>query len=147
MADFKLVLSDSKDGRAYNVSVSGGSANAFIGKRIPNANPFQAGVAGPAGAASFFMTQSEDTANAIGDLLGTRYIVTDIEMDSPKFWAMATWFNTSASDAPYNPAYYVTTDQSGGYQLVKLNNQSYYETMVSRLHKIFLRVETFPPVD
>ncbi|HVP24708.1 MAG TPA: 30S ribosomal protein S6e [Methanomicrobiales archaeon] len=34
MVDFKLVLSDTKDGRAYNVSVSGGSANAFIGKRI-----------------------------------------------------------------------------------------------------------------
>jgi small subunit ribosomal protein S6e len=34
MVDFKLVLSDAKDGRAYNVSVSGGSANAFLGKRI-----------------------------------------------------------------------------------------------------------------
>ncbi len=34
MVDFKLVLSDAKDGRAYNVSVSGGSANAFVGKRI-----------------------------------------------------------------------------------------------------------------
>jgi small subunit ribosomal protein S6e len=34
MVDFKLVLSDAKDGKAYNVSVSGGSANAFIGKRI-----------------------------------------------------------------------------------------------------------------
>ena len=34
MVDFKLVLSDGKAGRAYNVSVSGGSANAFLGKRI-----------------------------------------------------------------------------------------------------------------
>ena len=34
MVDFKLVLSDAKDGRAYNVSVSGGSANAFLGKRF-----------------------------------------------------------------------------------------------------------------
>jgi len=34
MVDFKLVLSDAKDGQAYNVSVSGGSANTFIGKRI-----------------------------------------------------------------------------------------------------------------
>ena len=34
MVDFKLVLSDAKDGKAYNVSVSGGSANAFIGKRV-----------------------------------------------------------------------------------------------------------------
>ena len=34
MVDFKLVLSDAKDGKAYNVSVSGGSVNAFVGKRI-----------------------------------------------------------------------------------------------------------------
>jgi small subunit ribosomal protein S6e len=34
MVDFKLVLSDAKAGRAYNVSVSGGSASAFLGKRI-----------------------------------------------------------------------------------------------------------------
>ena len=34
MVDFKLVLSDTKDGHAYNVAVSGGSANAFIGKRV-----------------------------------------------------------------------------------------------------------------
>jgi oligosaccharyl transferase (archaeosortase A-associated) len=106
----------------------------FIGKRIPNANPFQAGVAGPTGAASFFMSQSEEGVNAIADQIGTRYVVTDIEMDSPKFWAMATWFNTTAGDNPYMPGYYVTTDRSGQYQLVKLNNQSYYETMVSRLH-------------
>jgi oligosaccharyl transferase (archaeosortase A-associated) len=106
----------------------------FIAKRIPNANPFQAGVAGPAGAASYFMTGSEEYANSVADQLGTRYVITDIEMDSPKFWAMATWFNSSVSDTPYNPTYYVPGQTSGQYQLVKLNNQSYYETMVSRLH-------------
>jgi len=106
----------------------------FIAKRIPNANPFQSGVAGPTGAAAFFMTQSEDYANFVADTLGTRYVVTDIEMDSPKFWAMATWFNSTVNDTPYNPAYYVPSQTAGQYQLVKLNNQSYYETMVSRLH-------------
>src|SRR5512137_213555 len=34
MVDFKLVLSDTKAGRAYNVSVSGGAASAFLGKRV-----------------------------------------------------------------------------------------------------------------
>jgi len=105
----------------------------FIAKRIPNANPFQAGVAGPTGAAAFFMTQSEDYANYVADQLGTRYVITDIEMDSPKFWAMATWFNSSVSDEPYNPGYYVESSSSQ-YQSVKLFNQSYYETMISRLH-------------
>ncbi|MDD1664790.1 MAG: oligosaccharyl transferase, archaeosortase A system-associated, partial [Methanomicrobiales archaeon] len=106
----------------------------FIAKRIPNANPFQAGVAGPTGAAAYFLTRSEEYANSVADQIGIRYVITDIEMDSPKFWAMATWFNSSASDTPYNPAYYIQTENSGQYQLVKLNNQSYYETMVSRLH-------------
>ncbi len=106
----------------------------FIGKRIPNANPFQAGVTGPTGAAAYFMTQSEDYANSVADKIGIRYVITDIEMDSPKFWAMATWFNASVNDTLYNPAYYVPGQTSGQYQLVKLNNQSYYETMVSRLH-------------
>ena len=107
----------------------------FIARRIPNANPFQAGVAGPTGAAAYFMTQSEDYANMVADKLGTRYIVTDIEMDSPKFWAMATWFNASVNDTAYNPAYYVPSQTTEGrYEGVKLNNQSYYETMVSRLH-------------
>jgi dolichyl-diphosphooligosaccharide--protein glycosyltransferase len=106
----------------------------FIAKRIPNANPFQAGVTGPTGAAAYFMTRSEEYANSVADQIGTRYVVTDIEMDSPKFWAMATWFNSSVSDTPYNPAYYVQGETAGQYQLVKLNNQSYYETMISRLH-------------
>ncbi|MDD1715626.1 MAG: 30S ribosomal protein S6e [Methanolinea sp.] len=34
MAEFKVVLSDQKNGRAYNVDVSGGAANAIIGRRI-----------------------------------------------------------------------------------------------------------------
>ncbi|HXW98319.1 MAG TPA: oligosaccharyl transferase, archaeosortase A system-associated [Methanomicrobiales archaeon] len=106
----------------------------FIAKRIPNANPFQAGVAGPTGVAQFFVSQDEAYADGVADAIGTRYVVTDIEMDSPKFWAMATWFNSSAGDAPYNPGFYVPSDTSGHYQLVKLNTQAYYDTMISRLH-------------
>lgn len=34
MVEFKVVLSDQKTGRAYNVDVSGGSAGAIIGKHI-----------------------------------------------------------------------------------------------------------------
>ncbi len=107
----------------------------YIAKRIPNANPFQRGVAGDIGAASFFMTISEDSANAIADKLGTRYVITDIEMDSGKFWAMATWFNKSAGIQPYQ-TYFAVSDpaQPSTYEQVLLNNQSYYLTMISRLH-------------
>jgi len=43
MVEFKVVLSDQKTGRAYNVNVSGGPAGAIIGKRIGeelDAGPF-----------------------------------------------------------------------------------------------------------
>ena len=73
----------------------------YIAKRIPNANPFQQGVAGPDGAAAYFMSTSEDDANAILDRTGTRYVVTDIEMDTGKFWAMSTWDNATLGTDPY----------------------------------------------
>ena len=34
MVDFKVVVSDPKSGRAYNVDASGGAAGAIVGKRI-----------------------------------------------------------------------------------------------------------------
>ncbi|PKK85642.1 MAG: 30S ribosomal protein S6e [Thermoplasmata archaeon HGW-Thermoplasmata-1] len=34
MVDFKVVVSDPKDGKSYNVSVSGHHANSLIGKKI-----------------------------------------------------------------------------------------------------------------
>ena len=107
----------------------------FIAKRIPNANPFQRGVAGEIGAAAYFMTTSEQSANSIADQLGTRYIITDIEMDTGKFWAMATWFNRTASIRPYQTQFAASDPaQPDRYQEVVLNNQTYYLTMVSRLH-------------
>ena len=107
----------------------------FIAKRIPNANPFQQGVDGQYGAAAFFMTTSEDSADAVLDHDGTRYVVTDIEMDTGKFYAMATWFNATVSNAPYQATF--ASPASGNpnsLQPVTLNDQQYYLTMISRLH-------------
>ncbi len=107
----------------------------FIAKRIPNANPFQAGVAGPNGAASYFMSQSEPVANTILKNDGTRYIVTDIEMDTGKFWAMATWYNQSTGAYPYQRPYFVPNpDNPNQYSAVTLYETPYYQTMVSKLH-------------
>lgn len=107
----------------------------YIAKRIPNANPFQQGVAGPDGAAAFFMSTSEDTADAILDRIGTRYIVTDIEMDTGKFWAMSTWYNASLATDPYQMVMIVQNkDAPSGYELARLNKQEYYLTTISRLH-------------
>jgi dolichyl-diphosphooligosaccharide--protein glycosyltransferase len=107
----------------------------YIAQRIPNANPFQAGVSGPDGSAAYFMATNESTANTILDHDGTRYVITDVEMDTGKFWAMATWFNTTAAAAPYQMTVLVPgqTDSSN-YQSALLNKQAYYDTMISRLH-------------
>jgi len=107
----------------------------YIAKRIPNANPFQSGVSGPDGAAAFFVTTSEDTADTIRDHDGTRYVVTDILMDISKFPAMATWYNQTLAETPYMPTMYVP-DQSttGRYEPAMLFTGDYYLTMVSRLH-------------
>ncbi len=107
----------------------------YIAKRIPNANPFQAGVAGANGSAAFFMSQSETGANAILKNDGTRYVITDIEMDTGKFWAMATWYNTSAGAGPYQRPYLVPSpDNPGQYGAVTLYDIPYFQTMVSKLH-------------
>ncbi len=107
----------------------------YIGKRIPNANPFQSGVAGEYGAAAYFMTTSEGSANAILDKLGTKFVITDYEMDVTKFWAMATWYNETEAIKPYEMYFAISDpDQPANYQQVLLNNATYYKTMVSRLH-------------
>jgi len=107
----------------------------YIAKRLPNANPFQSGVSGPDGAAAFFVTTSEDTADTIREHDGTRYVVTDILMDVSKFPAMATWYNQTLAETPYMPTMYVP-DQSttGRYEPAMLFTGEYYQTMVSRLH-------------
>jgi dolichyl-diphosphooligosaccharide--protein glycosyltransferase len=107
----------------------------YIAKRIPNANPFQQGVAGQDGAAAYFVTTSEDTANTILDHDGTRYVITDIEMDTGKFWAMATWDNATLGTSSYQETFLTTgRDNPNMLESVLLNNQQYYLTMISRLH-------------
>jgi oligosaccharyl transferase (archaeosortase A-associated) len=107
----------------------------YIAKRIPNANPFQQGVAGPDGAAAYFMSTDEGEANAILDRIGTRYIVTDIEMDTVKFWAMSTWDNATLATDPYQTVLLVQSQKNpDGYDMAQLNKQEYYLTTISRLH-------------
>ena len=107
----------------------------YISKRIPNANPFQQGVTGDAGAAAYFVSTSEENANAILEKLGTRYVITDIEMDTGKFPAMATWYNPSLAADPYMKTMFVPAqNDQNRLEPRTLNTLQYYLTMVSRLH-------------
>jgi dolichyl-phosphooligosaccharide-protein glycotransferase len=110
----------------------------YIAKRIPNANPFQQGVTGPNGSASYFVATSEETANRILDSEGTRYVVTDIPMDdlvTGKFHAMATWHNSTDGLTPYIKTFSVQSeDNASQFRNAYFIDQNYFLTMVSRLH-------------
>lgn len=107
----------------------------YISKRIPNANPFQAGVAGPYGAASFFLAQDEGTVSQIADHQGTRYVITDTAMDTAKFWAMSTWFNSSVGVAPYQQIMLIpNAGNPAQSQVGQVNLGPYFGTIISRLH-------------
>ena len=116
----------------------------YIAERIPNSNPFQQGVAGPDGAAAYFVSTNETESNRILDVKQTRFVVTDIEMAVSKFWAMATWYNTTAQTAPYQMTMYARNQQNTNVlDPVTVNIQPYYLTTVARLH-IFDGSETAP---
>jgi asparagine N-glycosylation enzyme membrane subunit Stt3 len=81
------------------------------------------------------MSISEDEGNQVLDRAKTRYIITDIEMDTGKFWAMATWYNSSVAASPYQMTLLTPAQNNpDSYESVLLNTQQYYLTMISRLH-------------
>jgi len=106
-----------------------------LGYRLPNANPFQFGVSGDDGAARFFITTNESVASGILDRLHTRYVMTDYEMDTGKFWAMTTWDNPEVGAYPYQRSFILPDpDNPNIGQNIPFFMEPYYRTMVSRLH-------------
>ncbi|MFN3384010.1 MAG: oligosaccharyl transferase, archaeosortase A system-associated [Archaeoglobaceae archaeon] len=120
-----------------------------IGKRMAIANPFQQGIGNfydeIPGAAPFFVARNESYVEKVAESLNVRYVVSDIEMATGKFYAMATW---AEGDLPLAEKYYdgvlYLTQQGNlgiGYQippnaypLVRLPSKLYYETMEAKLH-------------
>ena len=112
-----------------------------IGRRIPNANPFQQGIGGrrdsieednQPGASTFFTASSEEEATAVleaihpdPDKVGARYIISDIEMATGKFYAMTAW--TLDTDNYYIP---VQTGQG----VMTVPGERYYNSMEAKLH-------------
>ncbi|WOF17087.1 oligosaccharyl transferase, archaeosortase A system-associated [Methanoplanus sp. FWC-SCC4] len=107
----------------------------FVAKRAPNSNPFQEGVAGPNGAAAYFIQMDESESDKILDNLNTRYVITDGMMADSKFWAMSTWYNSTVMNSPYE-AYFAVRTQDGTIGQLKLNMPDYYNTMIARLHNL-----------
>ncbi|MBO8183396.1 MAG: oligosaccharyl transferase, archaeosortase A system-associated [Archaeoglobus sp.] len=128
-----------------------------IAHRIPNANPFQQGIGNKynhvPGAAPFFTAYNESEANAIADKLGVKYVVSDVEMATGKFYAMAVWAEGTLEKAEklyyIGPGYvYITPNGQLGISLSRLNiptgsrvltvinvpSENYFKTMEAKLH-------------
>ncbi|HOW14592.1 oligosaccharyl transferase, archaeosortase A system-associated [Methanosarcina sp.] len=112
-----------------------------LGHRMPNANPFQAGIGGRGssinetnmpGAAPFLTAQSEEEATSVleaidpdPDKAGARYVITDELMAVNKFSAIPEW--TLDTEGYYQPYW-----TGSGYQ--SLPSTRYFNSMMIRLH-------------
>lgn len=136
----------SKDSFKYPESAYGvtswwdyGHLITYFAHRIPTANPFQNGVSGKYGASTFLMNRSETNANEIASVVGTKYVITDIEMTTGKYWAMATWHDPINNIDLHQKRLYVPAQRdvnTGGiqYEPVMFNLPLYYQSLVVRLH-------------
>ncbi|MCX9014428.1 MAG: oligosaccharyl transferase, archaeosortase A system-associated [Candidatus Methanoperedens sp.] len=103
--------------------------------RIPNANPFQAGIGGGSshapGASTFLIAQTEEGANEVLDKLGingkpgARYVVSNAYMAYSILTVFAEWDET-------NYGYYTQIQTNNGQQVVP--SQKYFGTMEAKLH-------------
>lgn len=125
-----------------------------IGKRMAVANPFQQGIGNfynnIPGAAPFFVTQNESYAEWVADQLNVRYVVSDIEMATGKFYAMAVWAegDLDTAYAKYYDGYlFVTPDGrvgiGHGYDIpmnafvpMRVMTEAYYNSMEAKLHML-----------
>uniref|UniRef100_A0A7C3UB62 dolichyl-phosphooligosaccharide-protein glycotransferase n=1 Tax=Geoglobus ahangari TaxID=113653 RepID=A0A7C3UB62_9EURY len=127
-----------------------------IAHRIPVANPFQQGIGNKynnvPGAAPFFTAFNESYADEIAKKLDVKYVVSDIEMATGKFYAMAVWAEGSLEKAHqiYYRGYGIVYQDINGNIGISLSgripmgaqpimgmnipSENYYETMEARLH-------------
>ena len=127
-----------------------------IAHRIPVANPFQEGIGNKynnvPGAAPFFTAFNESYADEIAKKLNVKYVISDVEMETGKFYAMAVWAEGSLEKAQqiYYKGYGVVYQDINGnigisltgripfgakaLTVVNIPSKSYYETMEAKLH-------------
>jgi len=103
-----------------------------IGKRIPNSNPFQAGVSGEYGVAAVLTNTDEAQIMEKLDHLGTKYVMTDYLMAHGVFGPMTVWNDTTLQTAPY---YYTFLQQGsdGTYSYASAATPEFYDTLTIRL--------------
>jgi dolichyl-diphosphooligosaccharide--protein glycosyltransferase len=91
----------------------------YVAQRIPNANPFQAGITeenGTTGASPFFCSIDEDTSVKMLDALGSRYVAIDNQMATGKFPAIQKWIGDEDGWEYVTNSTFVYMDQTAMYQ-------------------------------
>ncbi len=103
-----------------------------IGERIPNSNPFQAGVSGEYGVAAVLTNTNESQIVEKLDHLGTKYVMTDYLMANGIFGAMTVWNDSTLGMAPY---YYTFLQKGtdGTYSYVSAATPEFFNTLTVRL--------------
>lgn len=110
----------------------------YWGHRIPNANPFQAGISG---VAPFLTAQTEEEGDKLMDELGSRYVVTDGFMAYGIQSIFATWNNQNdiwdegfSGKARFNPQnYYFSAIQTNkGFE--NIPGLKTFTSMTGKLH-------------
>jgi len=120
----------------------------YWGHRIPNANPFQAGIGGGSahapGASTFLIAQTEEDANNVLDKLGingnpgARYVVSNAYMAYAIMDVFVTWNDAYVSNkqlngnAACNAYLFMPIQTSQGGTCVPI--PEYYDTMEAKLH-------------
>ncbi len=127
-----------------------------IGHRMPNANPFQQGIGAKysriPGASWFFTAYNESEAEYIAESLNVKYVISDVEMLTGKFFAIAVWAEGSlekASSIYYSGPWYIYSTPSGIgiaptiYDIpmnakiigtISIPSENYFRTMEAKLH-------------
>jgi dolichyl-phosphooligosaccharide-protein glycotransferase len=105
----------------------------YLAHRIPNANPFQNHVTGPNSIYNFLFAEDEDSALAVSNALGTRYVVTDYGYATSLIAGNQSYGNGTLRWDDYTPIMIQQLD-SGGTKIIQLFTESYFLTMATRLH-------------
>ena len=122
---------------AYGILASADAGHwiTVFSHRIPVTNPFQNNLAGPNGAAAYFLQKNESQANTILNRFGARYIITDSNTAVDTFTNLVAWPSGSVDISPYIK-WFMVPDPANPSHLLKVHRftEGYYQTQIARLH-------------
>jgi asparagine N-glycosylation enzyme membrane subunit Stt3 len=104
-----------------------------IGHRVPSNNPGAGASGGSPAVARLFVAQDEDTASAIMDELGSRYLITDYQIVTGKFHAPVTLSGHVTEDF-YGYFYYREQENAPTLKPALMYSPEYYRSLSVRLH-------------